>query len=121
METHPPLAHERDDLAQNVRLMQESPVDKEFDVYASEGILQMHQEIIDDSPQSKAVETLVSIMDEFWDDGEPFQPSQDEELRDFIEEVIRREVPGLSDDDLRDLMARVPDFPPAETREVVEA
>ncbi len=77
-----------------------------------EAIEEMREVAMDGTPVARAAETLVRIMDEFAADDEPFQPSIDAELWQFLETVVIREHPDLSDDDRAWLLAQVRDFPP---------
>lgn len=77
-----------------------------------EAVRGMRQEIVDNSAYAQAADLIARMMEEFWDDGEQFNPSSDEALRTFIVDVARREVPGLDDEELSYLMAHVNDFLP---------
>lgn len=79
-----PLLLRRDDMlepAQRIREMQEQSPD--YHVHACESVVAMQEQIFDDSAYSAGADTLVQIMCEFWDDGEVFQPSVDDELYSF--------------------------------------
>lgn len=77
-----------------------------------EAIEEMRELIMDGSSVAHAAETLVRIMSEFATDDEPFQPSIDAELRQFLEHVIAREHPDLTNEDRIWLLNQVRDFPP---------
>ena len=98
------------DVAHHVLEMQ----DESYHVHACEAIVTMQENILDDSRYSQAAAVVCEIMEEFWDDGEQFQPSADEELRTFIQAVVRREVPELSPEELVELTNTIKDFPPVD-------
>lgn len=75
-------------------------------------ITKMHDLIIDDTPMSAAASVLVEIMSEFAADGEPFQPSGDSELRQFLEAKVAERCPGLTEEDKREVFNALQDFPP---------
>ncbi|MGB4767778.1 MAG: hypothetical protein WBP22_00815 [Candidatus Saccharimonas sp.] len=77
-----------------------------------EAIEEMRELTMDGTPVARAAETFVRIMNEFAADDEPFQPSIDAELRQFLEVIIVREHPDLSDDDRVWLFDQLRDFPP---------
>lgn len=77
-------------------------------------ILDMRQYIVDDSPFSQGADLVSRVMTEFAVEGSEFQPSQDDELARFIAEVLQREVPDLSEDEVVELIELVNDFPPTD-------
>lgn len=77
-----------------------------------EAIEEMRELTMDGTPVAYAAETLMSIMNEFAADDEPFQPSIDTELYQFLEAILVREHPDLSDSDRAWLLDQVRDFPP---------
>ena len=77
-----------------------------------EAIEEMREITMDGTPVAHAAETLVRIMNEFATDDEPFQPSIDTELYQFLEAILVREHPDLSDSDRAWLLDQVRDFPP---------
>lgn len=86
-----------------------------FDTCAQQSFNILSEWIIDDSDLSGAASIVKQMMHEFIEDGEPFQPSQDDDLLRFIAETIRREYPDLSENDLADLLSMIRDFPPIST------
>ncbi|MGB4762756.1 MAG: hypothetical protein WBP12_05380 [Candidatus Saccharimonas sp.] len=77
-----------------------------------EAIEEMRELTMDGTPVARAAETLVRIMNEFAADDEPFQPSIDAGLHQFLEDIILREHPDLSESDRAWVLSQVRDFPP---------
>lgn len=74
----------------------------------------MHNLIVDASTEARVASTLYAIMDEFYRDGEPFQPREDAELLLWLDEVIARSHPEYHEMDRALLLRELKGFPPVE-------
>lgn len=81
----------------------------------------LRKRVVDDSPDSMGAELVSNMMVEFAEEGSNFQPSLNKELVDFIKEVVAREVPGISEDGISELISYIDDFPPLDGVEKILA
>lgn len=72
--------------------------------------------VIDAGQVSRAAELLAQVMTEFVIDGEAFQPSQDVELRGWLQQMLREQVDGIGDETIDILITQIDDFPPADKK-----
>lgn len=80
-------------------------------------VLAMREQVVDESNYSQGADLLARMMSEFAVEGSEFQPSQDDDLTRFIAEVLRRDVPDISNEEIIDLLESVQDFPPIDAGE----
>lgn len=106
----PTLGH--DDALETIRRVGHEQTDFEQLEELPKDIENIHALMIDASAESRLASTLVNIMMEFYQDGEPFQPNEDAQLRLWLEATLARENPDISDADIMLLLGEVEGFPP---------
>lgn len=69
-------------------------------------------------PLASGANTIKEIMKQFRDDGEPFHPQTDTDLKKWLKEVLIREHPGLTDTNTDFIVDELEGFPPEVSEEV---
>lgn len=71
---------------------------------------------------NKSAEILRDIMVEFINDNEAFQPSVDNELKDWLKTILLRENSGITEHEADSIIAQIEDHPPSsetQSREII--
>lgn len=110
----PPLPYGEQNLSQRVatlqRWMPSDTLDEAIQAKVN-AIRRMHELVVDDGCVSRAASVLYQIMCEFSMDGENFRPSQDSKLLEWLEEVVDRECPDITEVERNEVFSALEDLP----------